>query len=146
MPSPRVPRTCEVCFKDFFAPACNVARGDGKYCSRKCYFNRNGETLAQRFWGKVKKSDGCWEWQAYRDEDGYGSVGSFGNADRMSTHRYSWVLHNGPIPADLFVLHRCDNPPCVRPDHLFLGTVLDNNRDAIAKGRSYWQQVRKRLE
>ncbi len=54
----------------------------------------------------------------------------------VSAHRFSWTLANGPIPDGLFVLHRCDNPPCVRPDHLFLGTQLDNRRDCVQKIRT----------
>jgi hypothetical protein len=136
MPSPKIPRTCDVCGTDFLSDATNAKRSrGGHYCSRKCYYLRHGSTLEERFWRKVKKSEGCWEWQGWRDDGGYGSIGSFGNADRVKTHRYSWQLHNGPIPDDLLVCHTCDNPPCVRPDHLFLGTHLDNMRDKMKKGR-----------
>jgi len=86
-----------------------------------------------RFWAKVVKSDGCWEWQGYRKK-GYGH---FGVHPRhiVEAHRFSWQLANGPIPEGLFVCHHCDNPPCVRPDHLFLGTNTDNLRDASRKLR-----------
>lgn len=90
--------------------------------------------LADRFSDKVTKSEGCWEWVGYC-RAGYGRI-SIGNHVFRSAHRVSWELHNGPIPNDLFVLHKCDNTKCVRPDHLFLGTKGDNNRDRHLKGRS----------
>jgi hypothetical protein len=97
--------------------------------------------LEDRFWEKVDKSGDCWLWTGARDQHGYGSlsVAHEGRERRRSVpvkaSRVSWQIHNGPIPAGMWVLHRCDNPPCVRPDHLFLGTQLDNMRDASAKGR-----------
>lgn len=91
-------------------------------------------TLAERFWKYVAKSDGCWEWIGHRQGAGYGRIG-LGDKVKLGAHRVSWELHNGPIPDGLWVLHRCDNPPCVRPDHLFLGTNADNVADMIAKGR-----------
>jgi hypothetical protein len=87
------------------------------------------------FWDKVKirSGIGCWEWQAYCNKDGYGQVGYQGTV--TGAHRVSWILENGPIPDGLCVLHKCDNPSCVRPDHLFLGTRVDNSDDKVAKGR-----------
>jgi hypothetical protein len=88
-----------------------------------------------RFWAKVEKTEGCWLWTgSRRPPGGYGQFRS-ANQQMVSTHRFSWELHNGLIPPGLCVCHRCDNPACVRPDHLFLGTMLDNNRDMMAKGR-----------
>ena len=94
-----------------------------------------------RFWGKVAKRDGeeCWEWQGSRKGGGYGSIGIKGGT--VAAHRASWVLTNGAIPDNLWVLHKCDNPPCVRPDHLFLGTRLDNVRDMCAKGRNACREL-----
>lgn len=76
----------------------------------------------------------CWEWKRTCDRDGYGRINFNGREGR--THRAAWLLVKGEIPAGLQVLHRCDNPPCVNPSHLFLGTSLDNNRDCKAKGRT----------
>lgn len=86
-----------------------------------------------RFWARVQQGDGCWEWTGFRDPKGYGRFQFEGRP--MGVHRLSWLLHHGPIPAGLHVLHRCDNPPCVNPDHLWLGTNDDNIADRHAKGR-----------
>lgn len=87
-----------------------------------------------RFWRHVEKSDGCWEWTAKRLPSGYGVMTTDGA--KVYTHRFSWEMHNGPIPARMFVCHSCDNPSCVRPDHLWIGTALDNAQDRDVKGRT----------
>lgn len=99
-----------------------------------------------RFWKNVKRAtgDGCWTWTGTRSKTGQrgsyhrgAGYGHFMVADqkRVQAHRYSWELHFGPIPAGMVVCHRCDNPTCVRPDHLWLGTHKDNVHDMIRKGR-----------
>lgn len=92
--------------------------------------------MVERFWGKVRKSDGCWVWTGTRNKAGYGVMYPNGKPKRELTHRISWWLSNGPIQEGLLVLHQCDNPPCVRPSHLFLGTHADNVHDCIRKGRA----------
>ena len=91
--------------------------------------------IAERFWEKVSKTDGCWLWTASLTRGGYGQFPLRKGVIRRA-HRIAWELTNGPVPDGLWVLHQCDNPPCVRPDHLFLGTPKDNTADKIAKGRS----------
>jgi len=93
-------------------------------------------TLEKRFWGKVKKSSGCWEWEAGCHKHGLPYGKFYTNGKTMVAHRVAYELTYGPVPDGLFVCHKCDNPRCVRPDHLFLGTPKDNTRDRDLKGRA----------
>lgn len=87
-----------------------------------------------RFWQYVQKGDGCWLWTSNRHWKGYGQFSYKGKP--IYAHRLSWIITSGNIPDGLLVCHRCDNPSCVRPDHLFLGTPEDNTRDMYVKGRA----------
>jgi len=90
--------------------------------------------LAHNFWLHIRvRENGCWEWEGSRGPSGYGSVRVDGRSEYV--HRHAWVLRYGPIPDTLHVLHRCDNPPCINPAHLFLGTNRDNVEDMCRKSR-----------
>jgi len=88
-----------------------------------------------RFWNKILiiPFHDCWEWLAGKDKNGYGKI-TF-NAKETRAHRLSYEIHYGVIPNGFFVCHKCDNPSCVNPKHLFLGSPLDNMQDMILKGR-----------
>jgi hypothetical protein len=99
---------------------------------------KRGTPPEDRFWQHVEKTDTCWNWTRSVSSSGYGQISSgLNDAKPINTHRLSWRIHFGDIPAGQWVLHRCDNKRCVRPDHLFLGTLQDNVSDMMAKGRDY---------
>lgn len=93
------------------------------------------EKVIARFWAKVRRSSDneCWEWTASRTLGGYGQMEIAGKF--WSAHRMAWVVARGQIPDGVFVLHKCDNPKCVNPQHLFLGSAKDNASDRDRKGR-----------
>lgn len=142
-------KPCEYCGGDI-SPKYRVSKSylaKRRFCSDRCKSKgMNGErrstyrkpkiALEHRFWSKVQKSDGgCWIWTGAKDSNGYGYLASTLGIPARKAPRVSYELHNDPIQEGLCVCHRCDNPSCVRPDHLFLGTRADNNRDRESKGR-----------
>ena len=133
MDSNIITNTCEICSHELL---------HGKrFCSRSCYYEwRRIDTTEERFWSKVNKTDDCWLWTGKINATNYGQILS--NGKYIKVHRYSWVLHYGEIPeidgSDIrgtCVLHKCDTPACVNPDHLFIGTHSDNMRDMASKSR-----------
>lgn len=90
--------------------------------------------IKDRFFKKIKFTNGCWEWQGDRFVQGYGAVTI--NKKKVKAHRISFLIFNGKFPKYLCVLHKCDNRKCVNPKHLFLGTRKDNNHDRSQKNRS----------
>jgi len=127
-------RSCDQCGKDY--------EGWGEfYCSRACRsladIGKFRVKPGVRFWRKVLIGGllECWEWKAARTtRSGYGIMQFKGRP--QPSHRIAWMLTYGAIPKGLYVLHKCDNPPCVNPNHLFLGTQKDNMADCVSKGRS----------
>ncbi len=142
-------RNCNLCKKEFIAPNTFKIK---KYCSKECYTQTMIGSEKDSFWDtaneeekleRLKKSfekyiirneSECWGWKGSLRKK-YGSLQYGGKYKSISAHRASWIIHYGPIPDELFVCHKCDNPGCFRPDHLFLGTATDNVQDMIKKGR-----------
>lgn len=106
-------------------------------CSSLCYkkYAKAFCSIKCRFLSFVDKTDDCWLWNGKRNKAGYGRF-SF-NRDNlyMAAHRSSFTLFKGEISEGLLICHSCDNPPCVNPDHLWMGTPKDNSQDCIKKGR-----------
>lgn len=131
-----ITRRCERCSAPFQTHPYLIRSGNGRYCSLTCARrSRPRRDFAERFWEKVDKSGVCWVWMSGCDAYGYGQF-ALSHSNPGKAHRVSWELANGPIPDGMAVCHRCDNPPCVRPDHLFLAPNSANMADMKAKGRA----------
>jgi len=130
---PLTTRICDWCKK----PYKRERRFATRFCSRTCS-NRNAnksDDPVGRFWSLVRKTKTCWVHKIKSPKTSrYWLIKV--NGRQIGGHKFSWELHNGPVPEGLFVLHKCDNTMCVNPDHLFLGTTQDNSDDMVSKGRS----------
>lgn len=109
-----------------------------RFCSQPCANRANAKPapISERFWKYVNKAEsGCWEWRGTKDRLGYGRLSAGRGKSPLKAHRVSFEMANGSIPAGLFILHKCDNPSCVNPDHLEAGDQKKNIADMIRRGR-----------
>lgn len=102
-------------------------------------YGQNSRTI---FWKHFDEVDGCWVWRGGKNKQGQGVVRHDGK--NWVTSRLAWTLTNGPIPDGMFICHKCDNPPCINPDHLFAGTPSDNMFDKYRKGRG-WKKPKTKI-
>lgn len=113
---------------------CQVSRKSKARC-RKCAVKFK-EDPQKRFWFHVRKTPTCWIWEGAKNGNFGHGIFRFDSGKNILSHRFSWTIHNGPIPEGMNICHTCDNPPCVNPNHLWAGTTKDNVHDMIKKGRS----------
>lgn len=140
MPQPyrRVACVCQnpLCNKVFHRKPSEIAKGAYKYCSYTCKGLGTRIPYQERFWLYVQKTETCWLWTGASLTAGYGVLGVSGRSTANTlAHHVSWEIHHGAIPEAMQILHTCDNPPCVNPAHLFLGTDQENSDDKLSKQR-----------
>ena len=130
-------KALKVCHRCGVSFSKKPGQGRQKYCSKACYHEAKRVGWGEGIRASVRIEGDCWIWTKSLNGLGYGRIGRTRNGKptwRLA-HRVSYEHFVGPIPKGMFVLHRCDTPPCVNPDHLFLGTHAENMHDMLTKGR-----------
>lgn len=130
-------KTCRGCGVQFTVTASKKTQ---QFCNIECRKKNDRKPVAERFWAKVERrgADECWPWLGLLNRAGYGKFQFATNKPRLA-HRVALHLESGvDLDADYVVLHRCDNPRCVNPKHLSIGTHADNVKDMALKGRAWW--------
>lgn len=132
----KIKRLCAICGASYLARPDNLALGYARYCSKSCSNRARRSPMIERFLANVDRrgADECWLWLGTRHHTGYGVITGDDGVQRR-THRVAYELANGPLGPGMLACHRCDNPPCVNPGHLYAGTPLDNTRDKMTRGR-----------
>ncbi|WP_286751538.1 HNH endonuclease signature motif containing protein [Pseudomonas sp. UBA2522] len=125
--------SCLNCSAEFEKMKADLARSPNSFCSKSCSAQHRAKVNADRFYERCEKTSSCWNWKGNLNSCGYGYLKIKGRVRRA--HQASYEISRGPIHQGMVVMHSCDNPACVNPDHLSLGTHLDNMRDMRAKGR-----------
>lgn len=131
--------TCQLCGKVFLTKNAETRRGGGKFCSRECYRQGACIPIGRQFLNAVGEpnADGCILWAGTLTADSYGRLGSTSQRRNVAAHRFAFELAYGPIPDRMGVRHLCDQPACVNPLHLAIGTQMDNMKDKVARNRQY---------
>lgn len=123
-------KKCSIClYEKYFKSKKYGKRFKWSTATEEEKFKRMSDTYEKY----VIRQNGCWNWRSFKDKNGYGEMAYQKTTNKA--HRISWMIYNGSIPDGMYVLHKCDNPPCSNPDHLFLGDAGDNRRDCRDKGR-----------
>lgn len=121
---------CQTCEKEFIP---KNRYGKNLFCSNKCKIEARSTDPIERLWKGVKKTNFCWAWEGASNSFGHGQMSIKGK--KVYVHRLSYEIYFGNIPDGFYVCHTCDNPACVKPTHLYIGTIKDNVSDCHKKGR-----------